>query len=97
MNLQRCPSLMGPCAQAEIVEIIRSSGEILLALINDVLDLSKVEAGTLQLDYQVRATRVIMFSSPREALMVSKAFDLRQCLEGALDVLATHPHVRLGG
>jgi signal transduction histidine kinase len=38
--------------QADYVETIRSSGEILLALINDVLDFSKLEARRLELDFQ---------------------------------------------
>src|SRR5690606_29488646 len=36
--------------QAEYVTAVRSSGELLLSLINDVLDFSKIEAGKLRLD-----------------------------------------------
>jgi signal transduction histidine kinase len=46
--LQRDPTL-GP-TQREYVEIVARSGEHLLALINDVLSLSKIEAGQLTLN-----------------------------------------------
>ena len=36
--------------QREFAEIIRSSGEILLSLLNDLLDFSKIEAGQLQFE-----------------------------------------------
>ena len=38
--------------QREYVEIIRSSGEVLLTIINDTLDFAKIEAGTLKLEAQ---------------------------------------------
>jgi PAS domain S-box-containing protein len=42
-------TLLGP-QQREYAEIVRSSGESLLALINDILDFSKIEAGRLELE-----------------------------------------------
>ncbi len=45
-------------SQRECVDIVRSSGEALLALVNDILDFSKIEAGKMELeriDFDVRA------------------------------------------
>ena len=39
-----------PDAQRERLDVIRQSGETLLAILNDVLDLSKIEAGKLELE-----------------------------------------------
>jgi PAS domain S-box-containing protein len=39
-----------PAQQREYLELVRTSGEALLALVNNVLDLSKIEAGRLELE-----------------------------------------------
>ncbi|MEZ4615854.1 MAG: response regulator [Caldilineaceae bacterium] len=54
--------------QYDFVETIRGSSESLLTIVNEILDLSKVESGNMQLE--------------------SQPFDIRQCIEEALDLLA---------
>jgi len=39
-----------PPQQSERLSVIRSSGEMLLAVLNDILDISKIEAGKLELE-----------------------------------------------
>jgi signal transduction histidine kinase/CheY-like chemotaxis protein/HPt (histidine-containing phosphotransfer) domain-containing protein len=55
-------------AQRESAQIIRTSGEVLLANINDILDFTKIESGMIDLE--------------------QAPFDLRRCIEDALDVVA---------
>ncbi len=54
--------------QREFAEVVRSSGDALLHVIDDILDYSKIEAGKLELE--------------------KEAVDLRECVEGALDIVA---------
>ena len=54
--------------QREFAEVVRSSGDALLSVIDDILDYSKIEAGRLELERE--------------------PFDLRECVEGALDIVA---------
>jgi PAS domain S-box-containing protein len=65
--------------QREFAEIVGSSGDALLRVIDDILDFSKIEAGRLELERE--------------------PFDLRGCVEGALDIVApraSEKHVELG-
>ena len=48
--------------QRELARTIRSSSEDLLALLNDVLDFSKIESGRLELDHQPFALRACVTS-----------------------------------
>jgi signal transduction histidine kinase/DNA-binding response OmpR family regulator len=54
--------------QRDFAETVRTSGESLLSIINDVLDFSKIEAGELELE--------------------THPFDLRDCVESAVALLA---------
>ncbi|MDQ1262710.1 MAG: Hybrid sensory histidine kinase BarA, partial [Euryarchaeota archaeon] len=54
--------------QREDVEIIRRSGDTLLTIINNILDLTKIESEMIELEHQ--------------------SFDLRDCLEVSLDMVA---------
>ena len=65
--------------QREQVEVIRSSTEALLALVNDILDLSRIEAGHLQLhprDFRLRELTgdVMRLLAPKAA---ERGIDLR--------------------
>jgi PAS domain S-box-containing protein len=54
--------------QREFAQVVHSSGDALLHVIDDILDYSKIEAGKLELERE--------------------PFDLRECVEGALDIVA---------
>ena len=49
-----------PSAQRERVEMIRESGECLLTILNDILDLSKLEAGRMMLERAAVAPREVV-------------------------------------
>jgi PAS domain S-box-containing protein len=85
-----------PRAQSYL-QAIASSGETLLALINDVLDLSKIEAGKLELQYEVIDPGLVIrdvrhiFSQKAE----QKGLDLQVELDSSLPATVWLDEVRL--
>jgi PAS domain S-box-containing protein len=83
--------------QREYVDIIRGSAQSLLALINDVLDLSKIEADRLELeqvDYDLRD--VIYDTSSATALQAAvKGIELVVDIDADVPVLARGDPVRV--
>ncbi|NEX22220.1 response regulator [Thiorhodococcus mannitoliphagus] len=59
--------------QRRLAEIVRDSGEGLLALINDILDFSKIEAGMLKLERLDFAPRIVL-----EEVLEMLAFNAQQ-------------------
>jgi len=69
--------------QREYAEIVRTSGDALLAIINDILDFSKIEAGKLAIDAQP-------FDLPRLLEEVSEILAPRAHEKG-LDLIVSYP------
>ena len=59
--------------QREFAEIIRNSGDALLAVINDILDFSKIEAGKMDLEHQPFDLREVVEGALD--LVAARAFD----------------------
>jgi len=77
--------------QQECMKLIEESGKHLLSLINDILDLSKIEAGQISLDFQLINIRQISDASVRLVREAArrKHIDLQVELdEGLLEVRA---------
>ena len=73
-------------AQRECVEILKSSGEALLALINDILDVSKVEAGKLELEEIELDVRAVVDDALGAIAMTALGKDLEVAAHVAADV-----------
>ncbi|HVM73131.1 MAG TPA: GAF domain-containing protein, partial [Anaerolineales bacterium] len=69
--------------QREFAEIVRSSGDALLAIINDILDFSKIEAGKMDLESQPFDLRELVESALDlvTSKAVEKGLDLAYVLE----------------
>ena len=67
-----------PPRERELTETIRGSGEAMLAILNDLLDLSKIEAGMLRLESAPVETRALVGSVAKtwEAGAAAKGTDL---------------------
>ncbi|HSC38570.1 MAG TPA: histidine kinase dimerization/phospho-acceptor domain-containing protein, partial [Chitinophagaceae bacterium] len=68
---------------AELVESIRKSGENLLAIINDILDLSKIEAGMLSMESMPFSIRALVHSI--QTLFAEKVNEKRLLFTVAID------------
>src|SRR5580704_10871361 len=81
--------------QVEYATIIRSSGTDLLKLINDILDLTKIESGTVALDVVDWPLTELQPMLDRMFRHVAEATNLKFTIEigpGLPDTIETDPH-----
>jgi len=71
-------------ADREKVDVIRSSGEALLCLLNDILDLSKIEAGRMELDPQP-------FDMEEAVAAATRGFAALACQKGVRFLVGVEP------
>ncbi|MDJ0522928.1 MAG: ATP-binding protein [Planctomycetota bacterium] len=72
--------------QRDSIDVIRSSGEALLAIINDILDFSKIEAGKLVLEDVDFATTKLVEDSLKTVQVAAQAKGLELSSDVAADV-----------
>jgi signal transduction histidine kinase/ActR/RegA family two-component response regulator len=80
--------------QRERLDVVRNSGETLLSLLNDVLDISKIEAGQLTLetiDFDL-AKVIHAVVAQNQALAANKGIMLRACAQGAAGLYQGDPN-----
>ncbi|MGD2148603.1 MAG: response regulator, partial [Anaerolineae bacterium] len=75
--------------QREDLEAIHSSGQHLLGLINDILDVSKIEAGKMELDFETVDLREMIngVMSTAVALMKDKPIELQRAISDSLPLI----------
>ena len=78
-------------SQKQMISVIRDSGEALLAILNDILDLSKIEAD--KLDLEVVSFRLDVVAQRIEALHKLKAQEKGLRLDIFTDSRARHPRM----
>jgi PAS domain S-box-containing protein len=80
--------------QRKPASLILESGQHLLALINDILDLSKVEAGKINLDVRPAAVRDVCLSSLRFVTGQANKKHLKVTFSQAVEVTSLHTDER---
>ncbi|CAN7232360.1 ATP-binding protein [Phenylobacterium sp. LjRoot164] len=83
--------------QRRQLDVVRESGQTLLVLLNDILDMSKIEAGRLQIDAHEfdLGQAVHVACAPFAAMAAEKGVDLRFDLDPAADGVWCGDGVRL--
>lgn len=74
--------------QKQYLSIVHQSANVLLSIINDILDLSKIEAGKLDLNVE----RTDLFEMGREAMDIVSFQATTKGLEAVLDISEELPH-----
>ncbi|MEI6305587.1 MAG: ATP-binding protein, partial [Deltaproteobacteria bacterium] len=76
----------------DYLETIKTSGNSLLGLINDILDISKVEAGKIELEYNVLSIKKCI----EDALAIQMPFIREKDLKIVMDISEEVPETLLG-